>query len=267
MTWDSMDSRPMRVSRLSSRSTSFRASAGSSSAASFSFSSLQVVALVVLAQLALDGLDLLAEEHLPLPLAQLFLDLRLDVFLRVQHADLALDVHQHPAEPLLDAQRLEQHLPLLGRDVDVAGDQVGEPARVVDPGQHLLDHLVGQAGLLAQLGGAGARLPVEGDEGRIFDVERQPSPRPRGRSPGGSRPYRCSAWRCRAARRGAAAACRTARAGAGRCGRWSRWCRGRRSVTLSTFCRCETAKTSRSGWPARPRWRGGSRDGPPRSAR
>ena len=73
---------------------------------------LQVVPLVVLAQLALDGLELLAQEHLPLPLAQLLLDLGLDVLLGVEHADLALDVHQHPAEPLLDAERLEQHLPL-----------------------------------------------------------------------------------------------------------------------------------------------------------
>ena len=131
----------------------------------------QIVALVVLAQLALDRLELLAEEHLPLPLAQLLLDLRLDVFLRVQHADLPLDVHQHPAEPLLDAQGLQQHLPLLRRDVDVAGDQVGELAGLVHAGQDLLDHLVGQAGLLAQLRGAGAGLAVQGDEGRILRVE------------------------------------------------------------------------------------------------
>ena len=65
---------------------------------------LQVVPLVALAQLALDGLELLAQEHLALPLAQLLLDLGLDVLLRIEHADLALHVHQHPAEPLLDAR-------------------------------------------------------------------------------------------------------------------------------------------------------------------
>ena len=131
----------------------------------------QVVPLVVLAQLALDGLELLAEEHLPLPLAQLLLHLRLDVFLGVQHADLPLDVHQHPAKALFDAQRLEQHLPLLRGDVDVAGHEVGELARLVDAGQHLLDHVVGQTGLLAQLGGAGACLAVQRHEGRVFGVE------------------------------------------------------------------------------------------------
>ena len=81
---------------------------------------LQIVPLVALAQLALDGLELLAEEHLPLPLAQLLLDLGLDVLLGIEHADLALHVHQHPAEPLLDAERLEQRLPLGRGDVDVA---------------------------------------------------------------------------------------------------------------------------------------------------
>ena len=133
----------------------------------------EVVALVVLAQLALDGLELLPEEHLPLPLAQLLLDLRLDVLLGVEHADLPLDVHQHPAQPLLDAQRLQQHLPLRRRDVDVAGHEVGELARLVDAGEHLLDHFIRQAGLLAQLRRPRPRLAVQGDERRILGVERQ----------------------------------------------------------------------------------------------
>ena len=161
MTCDSMDSRPIRLSRSSSRSTSFRASAGRSSASSLSLQLLQSSPLVVLAQLPPDGLELLAEEHLPLPLAQLLLHLRLDVLLGVQHADLPLHVHQHAAEPLLDAQRLEQHLPLRRRDVDVAGHEVGEPAGLVDPGQYLLHDLVGQARLLAQLGGPGPGLTME----------------------------------------------------------------------------------------------------------
>jgi hypothetical protein len=132
----------------------------------------QVVALVVLTQLALDGLELLAQEHLPLPLAQLLLDLRLDVLLGIEHADLPLDMHQHPAEPLLDAQRFQQDLAVGGGDVDVAGHQVGELPRIVHAGQHLLDDLVRQTRLLAQLGGSGPRLTVQGDEGRVFRVER-----------------------------------------------------------------------------------------------
>ena len=65
-------------------------------------------------QLAPNRLELLAEEHLPLTLAQLFLNLGLDVFLGVEHADLPLHVHQHAPQPLLDAQRLKQYLPLAG---------------------------------------------------------------------------------------------------------------------------------------------------------
>ena len=134
---------------------------------------LQVVPLVALAQLALDRLELLAQEHLALALAQLLLDLGLDVFLRVQHADLALHVHQDAAEPLLDAERLEQHLALGRRDVDVPGDQIREPARLVHAGEHLLDDLVRQPGLLAQLGRPRPGLPVQRDEGGILRVDRQ----------------------------------------------------------------------------------------------
>jgi hypothetical protein len=58
--------------------------------------------LVVVAEFFLDGLELFAQEHLTLTLAQFLLDLRLDVFLRFQQADLALHVHEHATEPLLD---------------------------------------------------------------------------------------------------------------------------------------------------------------------
>ena len=85
-----------------------RASSGRSSASSLLAELLEVVRLVVLAQFLADGLELLAQEHLALALAQLFLDLRLDVLLRVEHADLALEVDQHAAEPLLDREGLEQ---------------------------------------------------------------------------------------------------------------------------------------------------------------
>ena len=134
---------------------------------------LEVVPLVALAQLALDGLELLAEKHLPLPLAQFLLDLGLDVLLRVEHPDLTLDVHQHPPEPLLDAQRLQQHLALRRGDVDIACHQIGELAGLVDAGKHLLDHLVGKARLLSQLGRPRARLAVQGHERGILGAQRQ----------------------------------------------------------------------------------------------
>ena len=82
-------------------------------------------------------------------------------------------MHQHPPQPILDAQRLEQHLPLRRSDVDVAGHEVGELARLVHPREHLLDNLVRQAGFLAQLGRPGSSFPVQRDEGRIFQIERK----------------------------------------------------------------------------------------------
>ena len=134
---------------------------------------VQVVAVVLaLSQLLLDRLQLLAEEHLALAVAELLLDLRLDLLLRVEDVDLPLDVHERPPDPVLDGQRLEQELPLGGRDVDVAGHEVGETARVVGIGQDVPDRLVGQAELLRELGGALAQLLQERDERGIGGVER-----------------------------------------------------------------------------------------------
>ena len=62
-------------------------------------------------------------------------------------------MNQHPAQALLDRERLEQDLALGGTDVEVAGDEVGEAARLIDSRQDLLDHLFRQPGLLAELGG------------------------------------------------------------------------------------------------------------------
>ena len=97
------------------------------------------LARVVVAQLLLDRLELLAQVHLALALAQLFLDLRLDVFLRLEQPDLTLHVDQDAAQPLLDAQRLEQSLLFRNGQLDVAGDQVGEAARVGDGVEDLVN--------------------------------------------------------------------------------------------------------------------------------
>ena len=128
--------------------------------------------MVVVAELFLDRLHLLAQVHLALPLAQLFLDLRLDLLLHLEHADLLLDVHEHAAEPFLDAQRLEQAL-LFGRlKLDVAGDQVGETAGIGDGVEHLVHDFFRQTAALAELGGALAKLLVQGDERRVVLVDR-----------------------------------------------------------------------------------------------
>jgi hypothetical protein len=103
---------------------------------------------------------LLAQVDLPLPLTKLFLHSALDVFLRVEDADLSLDVHEDATESVVDRQRREEFLTGVGLQFEVAGHEVGETARFIDAVEDLLDDLFGEAGLLAQLGGASAQLAM-----------------------------------------------------------------------------------------------------------
>jgi hypothetical protein len=82
-------------------------------------------------------------------------------------------VDQHPAQPFLDGEGLEQRLPLRRRDIEIARDQIGELPGFMDAGQYLLDHFLGEAGFLAQLGGARPGFLVEAHERRILEVERR----------------------------------------------------------------------------------------------
>ena len=104
---------------------------------------LDLAALVLLAQLLPDRLQLLAQQHLALPLAQLLLDLRLDLLLSVEDADLALHLNEHAPQALLDRQDLEQCLALGGLHVEVARHEVGEPTGISDSLQDLLHHVFG----------------------------------------------------------------------------------------------------------------------------
>ncbi len=122
---------------------------------------------------AADCLHLLAQQHFALPLAQLLLDLGLDVFLRVEHRDLALDVDYHPTQPVLHGQRLQQLLALDRLDIEVPGNEIGEGAGVTHALQDLLHDLGGQARLLSQLGGALADLAVQRYERSILLIERR----------------------------------------------------------------------------------------------
>ena len=87
---------------------------------------------VVLAQLALDRLQLLAEDVLPLGLVHLGLDLALDLPLELEDLDLAREERADELEPLLDVDRLEQLLALLGRHVGAVRHHVGEEAGLGD---------------------------------------------------------------------------------------------------------------------------------------
>ena len=88
--------------------------------------------LVALAELVLDRLQLLAEEVLALALVDLARDLRLDLRAELRHLELAVQDQRDRAQALLDVDRLEQLLPLLGLEAQRRGDEVAERARVVD---------------------------------------------------------------------------------------------------------------------------------------
>ena len=87
---------------------------------------------VVLAQLALDGLQLLAQDVLALGLVHLGLDFGLDAALELEDLDLVGEERRDELEPLGDVDRLEQLLALLGGHVRAVGDHVGEQARLGD---------------------------------------------------------------------------------------------------------------------------------------
>jgi hypothetical protein len=132
---------------------------------------LHLFRLIVVAQLLLDRFELLAQEHLALSFAQLFLNLRLDLLLSLQHPDLALDVDEHAAQALLDTQRLQESLLFRDRELDVAGHQVGELARIVHRVEHLVHHFFRQAALLAELLRAFPRFLVQCFERGVLVVE------------------------------------------------------------------------------------------------
>ena len=79
---------------------------------------------------------------------------------------------QDPAQPVLDRQGFQQRLPLGRLDVDVTGREVREPSGLVDFRENLVDRLLRQPHLPAQLRGTLPRLPVEGEKCRIGRIER-----------------------------------------------------------------------------------------------
>ena len=87
---------------------------------------------VVLAQLALDRLELLAQDVLALGLVHLGLDLGLDPALELEDLDLVREEVGDELEPLDDVDRLEQLLALLGGHVRAVGDHVGQQPGLAD---------------------------------------------------------------------------------------------------------------------------------------
>ena len=127
--------------------------------------------LVVVAELLLNGFDLLAQEHLALTFAEFFLHLRLDLLLRFEQGDLTLYVHEHAAEALFNGECFEQPLLFGDGEFDVSGHQVGKLPRLGDGIEDLMHDLFGKSAALAQFSGAFADFLMEGLEGGILVVE------------------------------------------------------------------------------------------------
>ena len=150
----------MRSNLRSSRSTSERASSSSSSASRR------------LAQLLLDLLELLTQQHFPLPLSQLRLHPRLDFFLGVDASQLPLDRDERQSHALLVVENLEQLLLLRRRELEIECDEIGEWPRLVDALDQLVERLGGNAPTGAQLGRPVAKLTVERLKRRVGLVAR-----------------------------------------------------------------------------------------------
>ena len=136
------------------------------------FQFLEVFASLVVAEFLADGLQLFAQVHLALAVADLLLDLAVDVLLGVENLDPPLDQHQHPPHPLFDGERLEQGLVVAGRQLEMTCYQVGEPPWVVHRAQRLVEHVAGDAGALTEFSGPVAEFLVEGNEGKVIGVHR-----------------------------------------------------------------------------------------------
>ena len=91
------------------------------------------LALVLLAQLLLDGLQLLAQIVVALRLLHLVLHLGLDLGAQLLHLDLLGQVLVQQLQPLHDARRLQQLLLVVGgQEGQRGGDKVHQPARLLD---------------------------------------------------------------------------------------------------------------------------------------
>ncbi len=90
---------------------------------------------IELAQLALDGPQLFAKQVLPLLAAGLFAHLPLDLLGHLQVAPLLLAQLEGQLQSRDRFDLLEDLLPVLGRQVDGSGDDVGELACVLRIGR------------------------------------------------------------------------------------------------------------------------------------
>jgi hypothetical protein len=90
------------------------------------FGHLLRLALVALAKLALDRRQLLAQQHLALAFAERSLRLLPDLLRQAQNLDSVGQQARQLVDPGRDVGGFEQFLLLVGRHVDIGGDEICE---------------------------------------------------------------------------------------------------------------------------------------------
>ncbi len=152
----------MVLSRFSSLVATFSTSGGKPGLLQPLLELVELLLLLAhLAQLLLDGLELLAQVVLALGLGHLALHGGVDLVGELENLPLAVEQLEDELHPRLQVHGLEDGLLLLDGDVDVGGDEVGEVAGVGD-GLH-------------QLGGRRRKLGHELDDfaGQLLEVDAQ----------------------------------------------------------------------------------------------
>src|SRR5215470_5482766 len=120
----------------------------------------ELAAAFLVAELLLDGLHLLVEIILALPLLHLPLDARADAFFDLEHGDLALHQAQHLLESLSDRIGFENSLLVGDLHREMRGERVGDAAVVVDllnDADDFRRHLLAELHIALELGDGGAR--------------------------------------------------------------------------------------------------------------
>jgi hypothetical protein len=108
-----------------------------------------------------------------LAIAQLLLDPRLDVLLRLEDADLSLHVEQNTTQSILDGEGLEQSLPFDVSYLQIAGHEIGQATRILHGCQDLSNDLFRETRFPSQVGRAVPQLAKKPDERRIIDLGRE----------------------------------------------------------------------------------------------
>ena len=117
----------------------------------------------------MDLLQLLPQEHLPLALAQFFLNLGLDIFLSIDPGQLTLDCNEGCPHPSFVGENLQELLFVRSGEFEIEGHQVCEGPGIVHTLDQLIQRFHGHTSPCSQLGSPFPKLAIHSLEGRVFE--------------------------------------------------------------------------------------------------